>query len=155
MSTVVHAVGRIAIVAIFIVLGVSTLMEITAVSALIKPNVPPIPDALRGPIDSLTAAVGRPVEDLLAVLGAALYIAAGLLIAFGTLTRTAAIVLLILVAITTFYMHNFWAPGPQRWDQAVMALYKLSIMGALLVLIAAPHPAVPHHNDAEPAGETY
>ena len=48
--------------------------------------------------------------------------------------------LVIFVALTTFYLHDFWRmEGPDRVLNMMIALYRLSIVGGLLILMAAPY----------------
>jgi uncharacterized membrane protein YphA (DoxX/SURF4 family) len=63
----------------------------------------------------------------------------GLLIAIGIFIRSAALVLLVLTAMNIYYFHNL--SDLQGTDQMIRAVNELSIMGALLILVA-PRPHV-------------
>ena len=90
-----------------------------------------------------------PIWQVLAIVVAMVEIVGGLLIAFNVLARTAAVVLLIFTAVTTFYYHDFWnMAGAERTNNLILALKNLSIIGALLMLAAWPRRVV-----VEPSGE--
>jgi len=97
-----------------------------------------------------------PIWQTLAILVALVEVVGGLLIAFNVLTRTAAVVMVLFVAVTTFYFHDFWSMpnGPERTNNMVQALKNLSIMGAFLMIAAWPRrPAIadtPEHDRLEP-----
>jgi uncharacterized membrane protein YphA (DoxX/SURF4 family) len=60
---------------------------------------------------------------------------AGLMIAFNLATRFFAILLILFVAVTTFYFHDFWNQSPPENAKSVVdALKNLSIIGALFVI---------------------
>ncbi len=139
MGTVVYAIGRIAIVVTFIVSGVLRLLDIGSTGNLIASKVLPWPDPLAGAVASIEATVGLPFTQILAIASPALEIVVGLLIAIGIFTRSAALVLLVLTAMNIYYFHNL--SDLQGTDQMIRAVNELSIMGALLILVA-PRPHV-------------
>jgi putative oxidoreductase len=137
---VLHTIGRVALVATFIVSGVLIFMDIPGTSEMIANKVLPLPEQLTEPVKSLENALGLPIARQIAIAGAAIEIICALLIAVGTLTRWAALLLVLFLAVTTFYLHDFWRmEGADRVVNMTIALYKLSIVGGLLILMASPY----------------
>jgi uncharacterized membrane protein YphA (DoxX/SURF4 family) len=137
LGTVMYAIGRIAIVVTFIVSGVLGLIDLGGTEAMIASKALPWPEPLAGVVASIEATVRSSFTQILAIAGPALEIVAGLLIAVGIFTRSAALALIIFTAISVYYLPNFWdLPNTERSDQLIRALNELSIMGALLILIA-------------------
>ena len=137
LGTAVYAIGRIAIVVTFIVSRILGLIDPGGTEAMIASKALPWPEPLAGVVASIEATVGSPFTQILAIASPALEIVAGLLIAVGIFTRSAALVLIIFTAISVYYLPNFWdLHGTERSDQLIRALNELSIMGALLILIA-------------------
>ena len=119
-----HTIGRVALVATFIVSGVLIFMDIPGTSTMIANKVLPLPAQLADPVKSLENALGMPIQNQLAIAGAAIEI----------------LVLVIFLAVTGFYLHDFWRmEGPDRAVHMAIALYKLSILGGLLILMASPY----------------
>lgn|SRR5262249_10123402 len=146
------ALGRIALIAIFIYSGALKLFDIAGTADQIQSKFA-IPSALADTTAQIEAAVGMPIWQILAIIVALIEVVGGLLIAFNVLTRAAAAMLLVFVAVTTFYFHDFWnmPSGPDRANNMTHALKNLSIMGAFLMLVAWPRrpviveTAVPEH----------
>jgi putative oxidoreductase len=136
-------IGRVALVAIFILSGAQKLLDIARTADYIQSKLT-IPSALTDTAAQIEAAVGMPIWQVLAIIVALVEIVGGLLIAFNVLTRAAAALLLIFTAVTTFYFHDFWnlPEGADRTNQMTNALKNLSMMGALLMLAAWPRRAV-------------
>ncbi len=146
LRTVVFAAGRIALVITFVVSGVFRLMDVDGSATMIASKLFPLPEPIAGVAASVEATLGMPLAQALAIAGAALEIVAGLAIATGIFTRSAALVLLIFTAASIYYFHNFWGlQNAERSDQVLGALSELSIMGALLILVAGTRP---HASDA-------
>ena len=146
LRTVVFAAGRIALVITFVVSGVFRLMDVDGSATMIASKLSPLPDPIAGVAASVEATLGMPLAQALAIAGAALEIVAGLAIATGIFTRSAALVLLVFTAASIYYFHNFWGlQNAERSDQVLGALSELSIMGALLILVAGTRP---HASDA-------
>jgi putative oxidoreductase len=136
------AVGRIALVAIFIFSGAGKFLDIAGTADMIRARVA-IPAELSDLTSQIEAATSMSIWQILAIVVATLEVVAGLLIAFSVLTRTAAVVLLLFAATTTFYFHDFWnMTGAERTNNMAHALKNLSIMGALLMLASWPRRAV-------------
>jgi putative oxidoreductase len=135
--------GRIALVVVFILSGAQKLLDIAGTADQIQSKLA-IPSALTETAAQIEAAVGMPIWQVLAIIVALVEVVGGLLIAFNVLTRAAAAVLLVFVAVTTFSFHDFWnlPNGPDRTNNMIHALKNLSIMGAFLMLVAWPRRAV-------------
>ena len=132
------ALGRIALVIVFIFSGAQKLLDITGTADQIQSKIA-IPAALTELTSQIETTVGMPIWQILAIVVALIEIVGGLLIAFNVLTRTAAVILLLFTAVTTFYYHDFWnMTGPDRTNNLTHALKNLSIMGALLMIAAWP-----------------
>jgi putative oxidoreductase len=131
------AIGRIALVAIFIISGVQKFVDISATADAIQSRLA-IPSELGDIVSQIEAATSMSIWQILAIAVASIEVIAALLIAFNVLTRTAAVVLLIFTLGATFYFHDFWnvTSAPERTNQMNHALKNLSIMGALLMLVA-------------------
>lgn len=128
--------GRIAFVVIFIVSGATKLMDINAAAGMIANKVT-IPAQLNDLKTQIEAATGMTTPQLLAIAAGVVELACGLLIALNFGTRFFALVLLIFVAVATFYYHDFWnMSGAERSANFIQALKNLSIMGGLLILFA-------------------
>jgi putative oxidoreductase len=146
--------GRIALVAIFIISGAQKLLDIAGTADQIQSKVA-IPAALSDITSQIEATLGMPIWQTLAILVALIEVVGGLLIAFNVLTRTVAVILLLFAAVTTFYFHDFWRmpDGPEKVNHMTHALKNLSIIGALLMLAAWPRRVVadaPEHERLEP-----
>lgn len=136
------AVGRVALVVIFIFSGIGKLLDIPGTAEMIQSKVV-IPAQLSDLTNQIETAVSMSIWQVLAIVVGVIEAGFGLLIAFGILTRTAAVVLLLFTAVTTFYFHDFWnMSGPDRNTNLIMALKNLSIMGALLMIAAWPRRVV-------------
>jgi len=135
--------GRIALVVIFIISGAEKLTDIAGTAATIESKFT-ILSELTDWTSQIEATVGMPTSRILAIGVALLEVLGGLLIAFNVFARTMAVILLIFVAVTTFYLHDFWnmPNGPERTNNMLHALKNLSIMGGFLILASWPRRAV-------------
>ncbi len=132
---ILFVIGRVLIVAIFIVSGVTKLLDIPGTAAMIAPVVT-VPDALSGFAAQLQEATGMPVPQLLAILSGLVELVGGLLVAFNIGTRAAAFVLLLFTIAATFYFHDFWnQDGAARSANMVHVLKNLATIGGLLVFV--------------------
>jgi putative oxidoreductase len=111
-------VGRILIAAIFIVSGIAKLTD---------------PAGATGYMNM----AGVPNADTLVYVAGLAELAGGLSLVFGFLTRIGAMGLIVFLAITTFYFHNFWAlPEAEAKMQMVQFMKNLSIIGGLFMVVA-------------------
>jgi uncharacterized membrane protein YphA (DoxX/SURF4 family) len=134
----VFVLGRVALVVIFIFSGVQKLLDIAGTASQIEAKLS-IPATLADLVSQIESALGMPIWQVLALVIAVVEVVSGLLIAFNILTRTAAAVLVVFVAVGTFFSHDFWnMADPDRTNNVFHALKNLSIMGALLMVAAWP-----------------
>jgi putative oxidoreductase len=111
-------IGRILLGAIFVVSGIAKLTDTAST------------------VGYMTAQ-GIPYAHGLAIFAGVCEVAGGLAVAFGFLTRLAALGLFLFLIPTTFIFHNFWAlEGAEAKTQMVSFLKNLAIMGGLVLLWA-------------------
>lgn len=130
------AVGRVLFALLFIFSGVSKFFDIGSTAEVIQAKVV-IPDAIASSIVQIENAVGMTSFRLLGYLAAGTEVVCGLMIAFNLATRFFALILLIFVVVTTFYVHDFWnqSGGSERLENIVHVMKNISIVGALLMII--------------------
>ncbi len=110
-------VGRVLLATIFVISGVSKLLDWSMTAGYMR-------------------SAGLPVVDLLLPIAAAIEILGGLSLVTGTYTRLGAAALILYLIPTTLVFHHFWTwSGAARQMQMVNFLKNLSIMGGLLVLL--------------------
>lgn len=126
--------GRILFSVLFIYLGLTKLFTIPATAEMISAKV--VIPALVGPYASqLEGMTGMPAPQMLAVGVGAFEVISGLMIALNFGARFFAILLIVFVAVSTFYFHDFWnQPAPENARTIVDALKNLSIIGALFLI---------------------
>jgi putative oxidoreductase len=111
-------VGRVLIAAIFFVSGLAKLTD---------PG---------GTVEHMMAR-GIPYAETLALVAGIAEVAGALAIAFGFLTRLAALGLILFLIPTTFIFHAFWAvPAGERVMQMSQFLKNVAIAGGLWFLVA-------------------
>jgi uncharacterized membrane protein YphA (DoxX/SURF4 family) len=136
------AIGRIALVLIFIFSGIRKLLDIPGTADVLQGKIA-IPPQLTDLTTQIADTLAMPIWQVLAIAIGVVEAGFALLIAFNILTRTAAVVLLLFTAVATFYFHDFWNMiEPDRSTNLTMALKNLSIMGAFLMLAAWPRRVV-------------
>lgn len=110
--------GRVLLAAIFIVSGFAKFTD---------------PASTVGHMSSV--GIGNP-EVLVYVAGAA-ELLGGLALVFGFLTRLAALGLMILLVVITYYFHRFWTmPAAEVAMQQVQFMKNLAILGGLAMVVA-------------------
>jgi uncharacterized membrane protein YphA (DoxX/SURF4 family) len=83
----------------------------------------------------LETAAGMAFPQVLAIASGAFEIIAGLMIALNFGVRFFAILMIIFIALVTFYFHDFWnQTPPDNGKTLVDALKNLSLIGALFIL---------------------
>jgi putative oxidoreductase len=113
-----YLIGRVAVVAIFIMSGGSKLMNLSGTAGYI-------------------ASKGLPMPEVLALAAALAELVLGLAIAVGFKTRLAALGLAAFTVLATLFFHDFWnMEGQARAANLISAQKNLSIVGALLMLAA-------------------
>jgi putative oxidoreductase len=118
MTDAALALGRLALVAVFLIAGFAKLTGLAGTTAYV-------------------ASKGLPAPQVLAVLAGLAEIGLGLLIAIGFKTRLAALGLAAFVVVATVIFHDFWnMAGDARITNQTQALKNLAIVGGLLVFAA-------------------
>jgi len=80
---------------------------------------------------------GLPVPQVLLVGAIVFLIAGSLSVIAGYKARFGAALLLIFLALATYFFHDFWnLKGQEQQQQMIMALKNLSMMGTMLFLMA-------------------
>jgi uncharacterized membrane protein YphA (DoxX/SURF4 family) len=133
---VIFMAGRIAFIIVFLVTGALQLVDIGTTAQKIESKFT-IPEALMPYAVNIQNAIGMPPYQLLAVATSVIEIVFALFILFNVAIRFSAVVLLIFVALETYYLNDFWnMTGDARLASLMMAAKNLSIMGGLLILTA-------------------
>jgi putative oxidoreductase len=81
---------------------------------------------------------GIPAAQILLVGAIAFEVAGGLSILLGYKPRIGAVLLLVFLVLATYYFHDFWKieDAKEKQEQMVHFLKNLSIMGAMVLIIA-------------------
>lgn len=133
-------IGRVLFVVLFVFSGASKLFDIASTTQAITEKVA-LPAMLLPYTAQIEAAVGMPTAQILAILTGAVEVLGGLFIALNIGTRFFALLLVVFVAATIFYFHNFWdMTGGDRINNMIHALKNLSLIGGLLLVAAFPRP---------------
>jgi putative oxidoreductase len=129
--------GRILFAVLFIYSGAAKLfVGIKATSDFIATKVmTTVPDVVTPYVTQLEGITGMPMPQMLAISVGAFEVIAGLMIALNFGARFFSILLIIFVAATTFYFHDFWnQPASSDGTMVLDALKNLSIIGALFII---------------------
>lgn len=133
--------GRVLFVVLFVFSGASKLLDIASTTQAITEKVA-IPAALAPYATQLEGMAGMPTAQILAILAGVIEVVGGLMIALNFGARFFAIVLILFVAVTTFYFHNFWdMTGADRINNMIHALKNLSLIGGLFIIAGYPRSA--------------
>src|SRR5215470_15104679 len=126
--------GRVLFAVLFIYSGATKLFAIQTTADAIAAKV--VFPAMIAPYTAqLETMAGMPLTQLLAIAAGAFEIIAGLMIALNFGVRFFAILMIIFVALVTFYFHDFWNQmPPENGRTLVDALKNLSLIGALFML---------------------
>jgi putative oxidoreductase len=128
---VAYIIGRLLIPILFIVEGIKKALNVAGAAKEIANAKIPVPDEI------IPYLGGIPKFEAAAYLVAAVEIICGLMIMVGIAARWGALILFVFTAATTFYFHNFWEmTGDAYALNQIHALKNLSIMGALLLVVA-------------------
>src|SRR5436853_3956783 len=126
--------GRVLFAVLFIYTGATQLFGIQQTADFIAAKVT-IPALLAPYTAQLESMTGMTTPQLLAVGAGAFEIIAGLMIALNFGVRFFALLLIIFIALTTFYFHDFWNQAPpDNAKTLVDALKNLSLIGALFII---------------------
>jgi len=126
--------GRVLFAVLFIYTGVTKLFDIKQTADFIAAKVT-IPSLLAPYIAQLETMTGMTTPQLLAIGVGGFEVIAGLMIALNFGARFFAILLIIFVAVATFYFHDFWNQvPPENGKTLIDALKNLSLIGALFII---------------------
>jgi len=126
--------GRILFAVLFIYSGATKLFSIPATADFIAAKVA-IPEVLAPYATDLENMTGMTTPQILAIAVGAFEVISGLMIALNFGARFFAILLIIFVALSTFYLHDFWnQPAPDNARTLLDALKNLSLIGALFMI---------------------
>ncbi len=126
--------GRVLFAVLFIYTGATKLFGIQQTADFIAAKVP-IPSLLAPYTAQLETMTGMTTPQMLAIGVGGFEIIAGLMIAVNFGARFFAILLIIFVAVATFYFHDFWNQAPPDNAKTLIdALKNLSLIGALFII---------------------
>ena len=127
--------GRILFAVLFIYTGATKLFAIQATADFIATKVI-VPEMIAPYAKQIEMATAMTTPQLLAIAVGALEIIAGLMIALNFGARFFAMLLIIYVAVATFFFYDFWnQAAPENAKMLVDALKNLSIIGALFMIM--------------------
>ncbi|RED28135.1 putative membrane protein YphA (DoxX/SURF4 family) [Rhodopseudomonas thermotolerans] len=127
------ALGRFLFAVLFIFAGASKLLDLPATTQAAGKFV--VPEMLVGYTAQLEQAAGMPFAQMLALAAGGIELLCGLLIALNFGARVCALVLIVFVAVATFYFHDFWnQTGADAQANLQVALKNLSLIGGLLII---------------------
>ena len=143
MMNVAYALGRILVPIVFIWEAIQKLLDIGRFAKLLADNNVPLPDEVSAYLGSM------PKYQALAWLLAIIELVCGLMILLGLKARWGALLLVVFTAGTIFFVHHFWdMTGDAYVINQIQALKNLSILGALLLIVAVG--SGPHSIDRRP-----
>jgi putative oxidoreductase len=132
-----YALGRIFVPIVFIWEAIQKLFNIGRFAKLLADSKVPVPDEVAPYLG------GMPKYEALAWALAVLELICGIMILIGLKARWGALVLVVFTVGTIFFVHHFWDMTGDAYEQnQIQALKNLSIMGALLLIVAVgsgPH----------------
>ena len=128
---VAYTLGRILIPLVFLVEGIRKLVNVEGIAKVLESSNLPIPDQI------VPYLGGVPKFQAAGYLIAGIEVICGLMIAVGLAARWAALVLFVFTAATIVVSHHFWdMSGDAFYSNMTEALKNLSIMGAMLLIVA-------------------
>ena len=129
--TVAYTIGRILLPILFLVNGIQKVINVADIAKLLEANAIPIPQEIVPYLGSM------PKYEALGYLIAAIEIVCGLMVLIGLKARCGALVLIVFTAATIILVHHFWDMSGEAFNSNLIeALKNLSIMGALLLIVA-------------------
>jgi putative oxidoreductase len=142
--------GRILFAVLFIYLGATKLFAIQPTADIVASKVT-IPSQLAPYVTQLESATGMTMPQLLAIGAGVFETLAGLLIALNFGVRFFSILLILYVAASIFYLHDFWnQTAPENAATVVDALKNVALIGALFIIAGygrGPRTAGPAYGD--------
>jgi putative oxidoreductase len=131
MLHVAYTLGRICVPIVFIAAGIHKALNVGDVARMLAANKVPVPDEVVAYLG------GMPKYEALGYFVAAIEIICGLMVLTGIKARWGALVLIVFTACTIVFVHHFWdMEGLAAAQNRTEALKNLSIMGALLLIVA-------------------
>ena len=126
-----YTLGRILIPLVFLVEGIRKLVNVDGIAKVLENANLPIPDQI------VPYLGGMPKFQAAGYLIAGIEVICGLMVLVGLAARWAALVLIVFTAATIVVSHHFWdMAGDAFYSNLTQALKNLSIMGALLLIVA-------------------
>jgi putative oxidoreductase len=126
--------GRVLFAVLFIYSGATKLFAIQPTADAIAAKVT-FPAAVAPYTQQVETLTGMPTPQVLAIAAGAFQIIAGLMIAVNFGARFFALLLILFVAASTYYFHDFWNQVPPDNGRTLIdALRNLSIIGALFMI---------------------
>jgi putative oxidoreductase len=125
--------GRILFAVLFIFSGATKLLNLAATAQMTEKIV--VPAALATYTAQLEGLTGMSTPQLLAIAAGAIELICGIMIALNFGARFFSLVLILFVAVATFYYHDFWnQTGTEATGNMIHALKNLSLIGALFMI---------------------
>ena len=132
-------IGRVLFALLFVISGASKLLDLAATAQMTAKIA--IPAALAPYASQLEGVTGMAMPQMLAIAAGALELICGICIALNFGARFFAIVLILFVAVATFYFHDFWnQTGAEARNNMIHAMKNLSVIGALLIIAGLGRP---------------
>jgi len=126
--------GRVLFAVLFIYSGATKLFAIQQTADAIAAKVI-FPAAVAPYTQQVETLTGMPTPQVLTIAAGAFQIIAGLMIAVNFGARFFAILLIVFVAASTYYFHDFWNQAPPDNGRTLIdALKNLSIIGGLFMI---------------------
>lgn len=109
-----------------------------------------------GEVAQAMASVGIPLPRVMLVGAIAFMLLGGVAVVVGFKARLGAALLLVFLALATYYFHGFWNfEGAEQQAQAIQFMKNLSIAGAMLLIMAnGPGPLALGQPESSPAAAT-
>lgn len=109
-----------------------------------------------GEVVQAMASVGIPLPQVMLAGAITFMLLGGVAVVVGFKARLGAALLLVFLALATYYFHGFWNfEGAEQQAQAIQFMKNLSIAGAMLLIMAnGPGPLAVDGRSPEPAVAT-
>jgi len=127
------SIGRLLFSIVFVYAGATKLLDLAGTTQAAGKIA--IPEMLATYITQLEQAAGMPFAQMLAIAAGGTELFCGLMMALNFGARFFALVLVLFVAVATFYFHDFWnQSGADAQTNLLVALNNLSLIGGLLIV---------------------
>jgi uncharacterized membrane protein YphA (DoxX/SURF4 family) len=147
---ILYLIGRIAFVSVFLASGIFKVFDVAGTAKLIEQRIT-IPPVLEPYAANLAGITNLTPFQLLAIALAVVEVVFALFIIFNMATRLSAFVLAAVMAVGTYYVHDFWnMTGDMRVANMEELIKNVSIIGGLLMLmVIGSWPPQPEADDEE------